>query len=474
MFNLGQFINCFVNASHKNKINKDVTNKLLESVGINLFLEDYDITRLIKSEKDINYTIENAKINTAGCISKIVQLIESYIVPERRAHLVADIICHIINDSTIKDDDTIDVVDKLIKSNLIHTKEYSLYNFVAGVFLFVINRPTKWQNNQYTTSNPTEINNIIRNITLKENTIDDKSVPLSIDKGTFFGVFKNVNHLEKLNIRRSSQLKFYHLDLDSTDFDRFDYNKLKTQIYLNLDKYAFSRPEIKNLIDKGLERALINQAIKRIQQCDNLCLEDFLLYIMLEFFLKAPKLLTSIEIQMHKGFHQPASSSIHLLNKLSKTEDQYQLIFGVSSMSNNLYKMIDDIFLKIQNILKNDIEKNQFISHNVINSTFSEQEAKFIIDVYKNGINQHSIKGIGLFIGYKLDIEGNYTSKKEFETLFKQKLDDDIKFMTNIINKKIENLNLFNYPMYIYIVPFNNPDEDKQKILDDILKGEIL
>lgn len=194
---------------------------------------------------------------------------------------------------------------------------------------------------------------------------------------------------------------------------------------------------------------------------------------MLEYFLKAPKLLTSVEMVNYQGTYTPNSSSIHILNKKFATEDMHQLIFGVSCISNNLSSMIDELFNKISNILRNNNERNQFINNSIINSTFEETEAEFIINIYKNGINNSSSKGFGIFIGYKLDITKNYTSKNEFDRLFQNQLQKDIELMTRRINQKITELNIKNYPIYIYIVPFNNADLDKQQIMDDILGGDI-
>lgn len=473
MFNLGQFVTYFSNATGKGRKNKEILQSLFDIIAISIPLTDITVTRIIKSEIDLSADLGKAIVNQNSLVTDIRKIIESEIPVNNRQLFLGSIIFNLLNDSTILDSDMIDLIGNTTRYDLKHKTKYSIYTFIAGVYLYIVKRPTKIQDNVATPITNDNINEILSKITIEENMIDDISVPSTLSTTSFMGVFKQFYHRQYLETRKASSVDFYYLDFDSTDYESFNYSKLKKQIYLNIQNFAFSRPELKNLIDEGMQAAIIHQAIRKLEKTNQIYLEDILLYIMLEYFLKAPKLLTSVEMVNYQGTYTPNSSSIHILNKKFATEDMHQLIFGVSCISNNLSSMIDELFNKISNILRNNNERNQFINNSIINSTFEETEAEFIINIYKNGINNSSSKGFGIFIGYKLDITKNYTSKNEFDRLFQNQLQKDIELMTRRINQKITELNIKNYPIYIYIVPFNNADLDKQQIMDDILGGDI-
>lgn len=473
MFNFPQFVHTFIIASGKSRINKDILNQLIQISNINYEVTDTETTRILQSKIDISDRFKDFVFSKESCIKQIKNIIDNYIDISNRPYLLASVIYGLNNDTTIINNELINPYSNLTKDDLKYKTDYSMYEFISGVYAYIITRPTKVENNSYIVPDNSKLNEIISAITIKENIIDDSIIKNTLNSECFFGVFRQYYHNEKLISRKSNSLDFYYLNPESTDYSKFDYSNLKKQIYKNIENFAFSRPEIQSIIDDGMKPAIIHQAIRRLKTSNRLHFEDVLLYVLLEYFLKAPKLLTSVEIERFDGKNLTKSSSIHILNKKFDTEDKFQLIFGVSCMANNLDKMIDDLFVRITSIVANDNERNQIINQFIIDASFDSEQANYIIDIYKNGF-KFSSKGLGVFIGYKLNVPNDYKTRTEYDILFQKQLAKDICIISNKINSKLETLELRNYPFYVYIIPFNNPDEDKQSILDAIIEGDIL
>ena len=408
MFNFPQFVHTFIIASGKSRINKDVLNQLIQISNINYEATDTETTRILQSKIDISDRFKDFVFSKEICVKKIKNIIDNYIDISNRPYLLASVIYGLINDPTIMDNELINTYSNLAKDDLKYKTDYSIYEFISGVYAYIITRPTKVENNNYIVPDNSKLNEIISAITIKENIIDDSIIKNTLNSECFYGVFRPYYHNKSLISRNSNLLDFYYLNPDSTDYSKFDYSNLKKQIYKNIENFAFSRPEIQSIINDGMKPAIIHQAIRRLKTSNRFHFEDILLYVLLEYFLKAPKLLTSVEIERFDGKNLTKSSSIHILNKKFDTEDKFQLIFGVSCMSNDLDKMIDDLFVKITSILSNNNERNQIINHSIIDASFDPEQANYIIDIYKNGFNSSS-KGLGVFIGYKLNVSDDFT-----------------------------------------------------------------
>ena len=106
--------------------------------------------------------------------------------------------------------------------------------------------------------------------------------------------------------------------------------------------------------------------------------------------------------------------------------------------------------------------------------SFSEEEANDIIkqivpnatDDFKNDIIKETAAGI--FIGYDKPIieqgDSLVVRKQTAENIKKE-----IPNMVKKINKQIEKYNLKGMSFYIYLLPFNDVDKDRAKIMEQLL-----
>lgn len=114
------------------------------------------------------------------------------------------------------------------------------------------------------------------------------------------------------------------------------------------------------------------------------------------------------------------------------------------------------------------------ISTEIFKESFSEEEANDIIkqivpnatDDFKNDIIKETAAGI--FIGYDKPI----TEQGDSLVVRKQTAENikkEIPNMVKRINKQIEKYNLKGMSFYIYLLPFNNVDKDREKIMEQLL-----
>lgn len=114
------------------------------------------------------------------------------------------------------------------------------------------------------------------------------------------------------------------------------------------------------------------------------------------------------------------------------------------------------------------------MSTEIFKETLSEEAADRIIDQilpnatedYKNHIIKETAAGI--FIGYDQPIEAqDDTIKTREENLMKIK--KDIPKIAKLINKEIQSADLHGMSFYIYFLPFNKVDDDRAKIMGQLL-----
>ena len=75
----------------------------------------------------------------------------------------------------------------------------------------------------------------------------------------------------------------------------------------------------------------------------------------------------------------------------------------------------------------------------------------------------------GIFIGYTLGITAD--NNDEFRTESVKKMKADIQTVIPYIRKKIYELNLGMHSYYFYFLPFNDAENDKKEIMNELLLG---
>ena len=310
------------------------------------------------------------------------------------------------------------------------------------------------------------------------------SIEKSVKEHSLDGVFTEVTHSEKLGITVPEQLHLFYLDvLDN----RFDLEKMKSQLYLNVGTYAFSRSVVDKLTKAGHADVIVDQA-KRILKKKGADvrgtgseLGEMLNYVFTEEKLDAPKLMSRVELSANGASYGSTTDNIHLLPAAVSGKPYHQVVFGSSSIVGDLKYAINNAFERIVNIEQHKTDELGLVDNLILNTPadrFSNPaDIAFLSDMIlpkeKGGKKTQRITSYAIFLGYTIGlIPENYTPD-EFPAILEDKIVDDLRRHLHIILQRINDNHLGNKHFYFFIVPFNNAEEDKKKVMEDILKGDV-
>ncbi|MCI6641315.1 MULTISPECIES: DUF1837 domain-containing protein [Campylobacter] len=206
-----------------------------------------------------------------------------------------------------------------------------------------------------------------------------------------------------------------------------------------------------------------------------------LLYCFLEGHLNAPKILTKMEMKTSNKMYVNGSDGVHLLNNYDGT---YKLIFGESKLYKNISDALYEAFNSINSFINevNSSGENKsginyekdLISSNIENCELSDEDndiLELIIYPTKNEKNLRIDDAFSIFIGYEIDIseETKKCTSSNFFDEVKKKILLDLDKYENKIYEKINDNNLLGHTFFVYIIPFTDIDNTRNKILEDIL-----
>lgn len=272
----------------------------------------------------------------------------------------------------------------------------------------------------------------------------------------------------KLGLNNPEEFKIFRLRLE--DY-AFEYHTLQQFLTRNLGRYVHSRAKMKkykitdDLESVGIEAA---QLIRENGTGDEV--GALLLYAFLEKEMNAPKILSSIELDA--GHRQCAG--IHLMT-LGKTAVSHQLVYGASDIQGNLKSAIDDAFADIIKIKTSKPSAMELVDSTAFNCAFdcvtTESVKQMIIPSKTNKDNAST--AFGIFLGYTLRLpdEAYNLPEDDFKNALKEQLQNDINAQKDYILKKILHLHLGMHSFYIFVLPFNNADTDKKRILTKLVGG---
>jgi len=155
--------------------------------------------------------------------------------------------------------------------------------------------------------------------------------------GLFNNIFFEVSHSEKLNLRNPEQLRLFHLEVSN---NLFVFGHLQQFIQRNIGQYVFSRAQIEeyeldgNAFSVGLDAMNVMKANANPGERDSgNDLGEILLFVFLEEVLKAPKILSKVELKAQSGSYDSECDAIHFLSSTnSNGNSYYNIVFGTSSI----------------------------------------------------------------------------------------------------------------------------------------------
>lgn len=200
---------------------------------------------------------------------------------------------------------------------------------------------------------------------------------------------------------------------------------------------------------------------------------EILLYAFLESVLGAPKIYSKVELNITAKSDKSVTDGMHLLS-LGGAGDvlSYEMVFGASSVVGDIGIAIDEAFERIAQIEKNAATEIQIVDNTIFELPGNDPVALQLKDIITPDPNKTVNRDMayGIFLGYTLGLNSEKYSSNEYRELIDKKMTSDISHALPAIKDKIKNLGLTNRSFYVYILPFDDAEDDKKSIMQKIMR----
>lgn len=289
-------------------------------------------------------------------------------------------------------------------------------------------------------------------------------------------VFYKIEHGTKLELINNNELNVFMLNILN---NKFSYKELFDLLKDNLGSYALSRKQY----NKNPERA-ISKAISKLRDIkDN---DDFgaggelgeiLLYVFLEYYLQAPKILSKVELKTNNNQYVYNADGVHFYQYKDGDCTYNQLVIGESKLKDKLKDAVDSAFDSIvSSKLKEDCDID-LVNSEIFKETFSVEEAEKMKSLIIPNVtedyetNTFKTKAFGVFIGSDYIIDSSLPLKEQrIHTM--EEMKNLSKEIAKYINGNIKKHKLEGYSFYVYFLPFNNIKADKKNIMQQLLTND--
>ena len=296
----------------------------------------------------------------------------------------------------------------------------------------------------------------------------EEVVSLTSDDTDFDDTFFHVDSLNVMGIDHKSSAHIYCVNMANS---KFQFLKLKSYLIDNIGNYVLSRSEMNRMVsDKNPgrvgARALLAFQNTYKDKTENV-LGEMLLYVFMEQVLRAPKIMSRIELDKTTGVISK-SDGIHLYSGNFLGDNFHQVVFGASSLDGDLKTAADRAFSKICTIGENHDEEYTMIDNTIYQGYFDEKQAEFIRNTIfpKKSLKRSVDTSFGMFLGYTVklsELGSGYAEAAE------QKMKQDIISLKEYIINKVKVSGLEGYDFYIYVIPFNDADNEKLSLINEII-----
>lgn len=222
--------------------------------------------------------------------------------------------------------------------------------------------------------------------------------------------------------------------------------------------------------------SLVTKAKEKLRKAENNDgeLGEILLYCMLESHLKAPKLLTKLELKTAVNNYVNGADGVHLL----KIDDStYQFVFGESKLNSDLRRGIYNAFNSINNLLKDDLSNLRYeislVNSNILKETETEESSTILKKLLIPTENDEDLDidySFGIFLGFDIPIsdEERRMKNSDFRILMNDKIEEAVRDVLTTLNDQIKKKEFVGYSFYIYVIPFSELDITRNKIIESL------
>ena len=275
-----------------------------------------------------------------------------------------------------------------------------------------------------------------------------------------------------------SKLNLHILRIENNEFC---YPELVNHLRNHFISFSLSRKEIQDFEkDKRYGELYVKAASKfRDYNVNDGEAGELLLFCFLESHLKAPKILTKLEIKLSSKDYAKGSDGVHLLKVADR---DYQLIFGKSKLEQKLTTSISNAFKSIHDFTtrsKSNInDEIGLLNSQLCKEAFDEDLYQFLKSVIMPKANADEPitknNAFAIFAGFEIDPtdEEKKLSNSDFLKTIKEQIKKEVEGKMEHIKKKIEEYNLHGYTFYVYVFPFMKLDETRKDIIKKITLAE--
>lgn len=276
----------------------------------------------------------------------------------------------------------------------------------------------------------------------------------------------------------NSKLNLHILKIEN---NQFCYPELINELSNHFISFSLSRKDISDFKKNEKYGELYRKAAAKFRDYNVNEGEagELLLFCFLESHLRAPKIITKLEIKLSSNDYAKGSDGIHLLELAPKN---FQLIFGESKLYQELTTSITKAFESIYDFInrkKNNIhDEIGLINSQLCKEAFDDDLYLFLKSVIipKASDADPIVKNnaFAIFAGFEIDPtdDEKRLSNDKFLTLIKSKIKAEVESKMNHIKKKIEEYQLYSYTFYVYVFPFMKLDETRKDIIKKISQAE--
>ena len=286
-------------------------------------------------------------------------------------------------------------------------------------------------------------------------------------------------HLIYESNSQKSKLKFYCPLIDA---NAFNYDGLIMSLRDAAGHYCLSRRTWDEYKKRPMQLShMVREKFRTLDQNKGE-LGELLLFSFLETDLKAPKILTKMELKTNPNMYFNGADGVHYL-RLSN--GNYQLIFGESKAHNDLCEGITAALDSIRSF-KNDAIKDDasgstkgitfekgLLNACIAQETYTEDERKLLKSlIYPKASNDFSVDtAFGVFVLYNLTINDKERKmdNDDFRTWLYENIKKRISDLMPTITKKIDYRCLTGHSIYFYILPFENMDQARTNVLSQVV-----
>lgn len=278
-------------------------------------------------------------------------------------------------------------------------------------------------------------------------------MPLRIDvPENFLNLFHKI--FENEPVENGNKLNLFSLKISN---NAFSYADLVEELGDILTAYALSRSTYDALCSQKKYTTLVSKAKERLRKAESNDgeLGEILLYTMLEAHLKAPKLLTKLELKTDPNHYVNGADGVHLLRIDDNT---FQFVFGESKLYADLNDGLKEAFKSLKNLLKEDLNKLryeiQLVNSNLLKETQEDESVNLLKKLLIPRENDEDLNidhSFGIFLGFDVEIteDERKLTNAEFRKTVYDKVKKAVLTILPTIKKQIQQDDFRGYNFYL-------------------------